>query len=164
MSCLPDSTRRSNPTRSWRGQRHGSAMSSSASSRFFAEALREDHDLSTFSCGNEELDAWLRDRARNATRAGTARTRVWLDEQGVVVAYFASAPHLASRETLPKKVTRGAPPVIPGYLLAKLALASDLQRAGRGNGSLLLVDALRWLLGAARQAGGKVVLVDAIDD
>ena len=89
---------------------------------------------------------------------------MWLDEQGVVVAYFASAPHLASRETLPKKVTRGAPPVIPGYLLAKLALASDLQRAGRGNGSLLLVDALRWLLGAARQAGGKVVLVDAIDD
>ena len=131
---------------------------------FFAEPLREDHDLSSFSSGNDELDDWLHDSAWNATRAGTARTQLWLDADGAVVAYYASAPHLISRDELPKKVGRGAPPIVPGYLLAKLALSTELQGHLDRYGSVLLVDALAWVLEAARQAGGKVVLVDAIDD
>jgi ribosomal protein S18 acetylase RimI-like enzyme len=47
-------------------------------------------------------------------------------------------------------------------LLAKLALDSSVQ--GRGLGAELLVAALELIVVAARRVGGRVVVVDAIDD
>lgn len=131
---------------------------------FFAEALRSDHALSGFTCGNEELDEWLEQSAWNATLAGSARTRVWVDVTGAVVAYFATAPHVAQRASMPKKVGRGGPGTIPCYLLAKLALATHLQGHPDRYGSVLLSEALDWLVDAARAVGGKLIIVDAIDE
>jgi predicted N-acetyltransferase YhbS len=62
----------------------------------------------------------------------------------------------------PKKIGRGAPRQIPAILLAKLALSEELH--DQGLGAELLVRALRTILDAARVAGGKLVVVDAIDD
>lgn len=123
------------------------------------EALA-DHDLSTFTCGHAELDEWLSRHARNATGQGS-RTYVLVDEERRVVGYFALAPHLLMRGDAPSRLAHGAPHQIPAILLAKLALDSTLQ--GRGLGSDLLVHALGTILDAARRAGGRVVLVDAID-
>lgn len=125
------------------------------------EPLDEDHDPVGFRCGSTELDDWLRDHARTATGQGT-RTYVVLDESEHVVGYFAIAPHTIDRDALSKKTGRGAPRHIPAILLAKLALAEDLQ--GRRLGSELLVIALDTIIDAARRAGGKLVVVDAIDD
>lgn len=119
------------------------------------------HDLSEFACGNAELDDWLRRHARTATGQGT-RTYVLADEDGRVVGYFAVAPHLLVRDDAPPRLARGAPRQIPAILLAKLALDSTIH--GRGLGAELLVHALDTVLAAARRAGGRVVLVDAIDD
>lgn len=127
---------------------------------YLLEALT-DHDLSTFACGNPELDEWLIRHARTATGQGT-RTYVLVDEEGRVVGYFALAPHLLMREDAPTRLARGAPQQIPAILLAKLALDSTLQ--GSGLGAELLTHALATILDAARRAGGRVVLVDAIDD
>jgi len=52
--------------------------------------------------------------------------------------------------------------VIPGYLLAGLAVAESSQ--GTGNGGRLLVETLRTTLEAIRVGGGRVIVVDAIDD
>jgi len=131
---------------------------------FFAETLREDHPLGGFTCGTTELDDWLKHSAWNATLAGTARTRVWVDDTGTVVAYFATAPHVVQRDALPSKIRRGAPASIPCYLLAKLALATHLHGHRDRYGSVLLVDALDWLVDAARAVGGKLIVVDAIDE
>ena len=120
-----------------------------------------DHDLSEFSSGNDDLDDWLRRHARTATGQGT-RTYVVVDEDGRVVGYFALAPHLLARDDAPPRLARGAPQQIPSILLAKLALDSAVQ--GQGLGAELLVHALGTVLDAARRAGGRVVLVDAIDD
>jgi len=120
-----------------------------------------DHDLTEFDCGNAELDDWLRRHARTATGQGT-RTYVLVDRDGLVVGYFALAPHLLVRDVAPPRLARGAPQQIPAILLAKLALDSTIQ--GRGLGAELLVQALDTVLVAARRAGGRVVLVDAIDD
>ena len=125
------------------------------------ESLEASHDLSTFTCGNVQLDEWLRSHALPATGQGT-RTYVVVDDDDAVVAYFAIAPHVVDREDAPKKVARGAPRQIPAILLAKLALSEDLH--GHGLGSELLVHALQTIVGAARTAGGKLVVVDAIDD
>ncbi len=128
---------------------------------FRLEPLADHHDLSAFACGNPELDDWLRIHARNATGQGT-RTYVLLDEDDQVVGYFAVAPHTIERAQLAKKSARGAPEHIPAILLAKLALAEHLQ--GQHLGSELLVIALDTIVEAARRAGGKFLVIDAIDD
>lgn len=120
-----------------------------------------DHDLNQFDCGNAELDEWLRRHARSATGAGT-RTYVLVDHEGAVVGYFAITPHLLEREDAPRRFARGAARQIPAILLAKLALDSSVQ--GQGLGAELLIHALATIVAAARRAGGRVVLVDAIDD
>ncbi len=78
-----------------------------------------------------------------------------------IVGYFAIAPHLVERDAVPARIGRGAPRQIPAILLAKLAL--DRDRQGTGLGRTLLVRALEKIVLAAKHAGGKVVVVDAID-
>lgn len=128
---------------------------------FFSERLNREHDLGRFSSGKEALDAWLKKHALHADRSGTGRTYVWIDEAGRVVAYFTLAPHLVRREELPAGVGRGSPDAIPSILLARLALDQSLQ--GQGWGVVLLADALRVALEAMRTAGGRLIVVDAID-
>jgi len=123
-------------------------------------ALGDTHQVAGFRCGNPELDRWLRDHAGLATGQGT-RTYVVLDVADTFVAYFAIAPHVLDRSDAPKKVARGAPRQIPSILLAKLALSQHLH--GQGLGAELLVQALGTIIESARVAGGKLVVVDAID-
>ncbi len=123
-------------------------------------ALDRSFDLAGFRSGNLELDRWLCDHAELAAGQGT-RTFVVLDSDDIVVGYFAIAPHVLDRADAPGKVARGAPRQIPSILLAKLALSRDLH--GQGLGGELLVRALSTIVEAARLAGGKLVVVDAID-
>lgn len=127
-----------------------------------SERIAEHHSLDRFRCGNADLDGWLTRSALNSDRSGTARVYIWLGEVGEVAGYFAIAPHTVRRDGLPRSVARGSPDVIPGYLLARLAVAESSQ--GSGNGGRLLVEALRTTLEAIRVGGGRVIVVDAIDD
>lgn len=128
---------------------------------FRVEPLGDHHLLDTFDCGNPELNQWLQVHARQATAQGT-RTYVLSAAAGEQVAgYFALAPHLVERQEVPTTVGRGAPRRIPAILLAKLAL--DRSHHGQGLGAELLVRALQTTLSAARAAGGKIVVVDAVD-
>ena len=125
------------------------------------EPLGDHHRLDSFDCGNPELNRWLQLHGRQATAQGT-RTYVLIhDDRERVAGYFALAPHLVERDEIPTKVGRGAPRRIPAILLAKLAL--DQGHHGQGLGAELLVRALLTTLIAARSAGGKVVVVDAVD-
>jgi GNAT superfamily N-acetyltransferase len=126
------------------------------------EALGANHDLARFRCGKPWLDEWLHRHTRNAAGQGT-RTYVLLAEpDDEVVGYFAIAPHLLGRADAPKAMVCGAPERIPAILLAKLAL--DARLHGRGLGGDLLVHALSTITAAARTAGGRIVVVDAIDE
>jgi GNAT superfamily N-acetyltransferase len=120
-----------------------------------------EHDLEGFRCGVGELDDWLIHHSRTAIGQGT-RTYVVVDIEDSVVGYFAITPHLLEREEAPSRIGRGAPQQIPAILLAKLAL--DQSHQGSGLGSELLVSALTTIVDAARRVGGRVVLVDAIND
>lgn len=129
---------------------------------FFRERLRPDHDVSGFTAGNETLDRWLRRSALSADRSGTGRTYVWVDETGAIAAYFTLAPHLVRRSDEPPSVGRGAPDAIPAVLLARLALAGGLQ--SQGHGSMLLADALTVAGEAIAVVGGRLIVVDAVDE
>ena len=128
-----------------------------------SEALADHHELTRFASGQEGIDAWLRDEATRAQRTGTARTTVWTDGEGPrVVAFHAIAPTQFARRDLPQRSLAAGYTVVPGYLIARLALDRTLQ--GRGLGTDLLLDALERIVLAAASAGGRLIAVDAIDD
>ncbi len=78
-----------------------------------------------------------------------------------MIGYFALLPHQVLRADIPPGIGRGAPDTIPSYLLARLAVAEDLHGAGRGG--QLLALALEKILDAIIIAGGRLIVVDAID-
>ncbi len=126
------------------------------------EPLTDEHDVASFGCGNRDLTDWLPNHALHALGQGT-RTYVLVGQgRREVLGYFALAPHFVEREELLRRMGRGAPCQVPAILLAKLALDTSLQ--GQGLGRELLIRALTTVVDAARVAGGKVVVVDAVDD
>lgn len=133
------------------------------SAEFVSTALAEAHEVSTFDCGVESLNTWLAQQAHRAQQAGTARTFVWATEQDpeTVWAYYSLAPTELTRESLPRSLSSGYS-TVPGYLLARLAVHTNLR--GLGDGSEILVDALTRAARAADAGGGRLVVVDALND
>jgi predicted N-acetyltransferase YhbS len=127
---------------------------------WLSERLTEHHRLDSFTCSNEILDKWLITSALHSDRADNTRTYVWSDGRDVF-AYFSLCPHEVRRESLPSKYSKSGPTSIPVILLAKLALDSHLH--GQGLGQQLLVDALSRAVAAVELAGGRFIVVDAID-
>ncbi len=109
------------------------------------------------------MDEWLRRHALTADRKDTARSYVWSDEGGRVVAYFSLAPHWVTRSAAPAKLGRGSPDRIPSILLARLALDRHFQGRPERYGSMLLVEALSIAIEVSRKGAGRLVVVDAID-
>jgi GNAT superfamily N-acetyltransferase len=129
---------------------------------YVIEPLSEHHDPGLFDCGRIELNEWLHKHAQHVAGQGTRTYAMVQEGIAAILGYFALAPHLVEREDVPKRIGRGAPHQIPAILLAKLALHQELH--GSGLGGELLVRALRTVVTAARTAGGKLVVVDAIDN
>ncbi len=126
--------------------------------------LGEWDGLESFTCGVADLDAWLHESAKRAQKAGTVRVKI-LRAVGdhVPVGYYAICPTEVRREELAlSSKVRGAMSRVPGFMLAKLAVASAVQGAGLGRD--LLVDALEHICEASQLVGGRIVVVDPIDD
>jgi hypothetical protein len=65
------------------------------------ELLSEAHDLSTFSCGEPTLDAWLHQSAQRNQREDAPRVFVVRDDEDRVVAYCALAAGAVVRADAP---------------------------------------------------------------
>lgn len=129
---------------------------------WISEPLRSDHGVEYFRCGNQALGNWLPQYALRAQPSGTARSYVWTRSDDVSVkAYYAITPTQVRRQEVPRAMAGGVG-IVPGYLLARLALDGSLH--SRGLGSELLIDALQVIVAAAETAGGRLTVVDAIDD
>lgn len=127
-------------------------------------------DLTTFDCGVEAYNQWLSGSATSAVKSGTAAVHLLIrdgDPQDTprVLGYVAITPTAVARDDLPGAVARGMPRMIPGYLLAKMALDTSLRgdRTMRW-GTQLVVEALRRIVDAATVGGGRVIVVDADND
>lgn len=130
---------------------------------FISEVLGEHHSLKEFESDQPELDRWLKQEARRAHTQGMARVTVWCEpDSGVVVAFFAITPTQIAPDGISRSARGGYSSPIPGYLIAKLALAKSM--TGRGFGGELLLDALETVSAAANAGSGRLVVVDSIDD
>lgn len=126
-------------------------------------ALTGLHDVAGFDCGISSLNAWLAEQALRAQQAGTARTFVWVTAHAAekVWAYFSLAPTELARDALTRGQSAGYS-TVPAYLLAGLAVHTDIR--GHGYGGQVLVDALSRAASASEAGGGRLVVVDALDD
>ena len=128
------------------------------------EPLGKHHARGTFSSGQPELDAWFRFRASQDEKRNVTRVFVAVDtELGVVGFYSLSSLSLAF-EDLPQDIARKLPryDAIPAALIGRLA--RDERVRGQGVGELLLVDAIRRILGAGRILAVFAIVVDAKDE
>lgn len=129
---------------------------------FISEPYSDAHDATGFDSGERELDDWLRKSARDSDGRNITRTTVWHEGDGIVVAYYTVMPYTIDAADLTKRQRRGLPSRIPCYLLARLAL--ERRRQDQRIGSVLLGEALVRLANVAEQAGGRFVIVDALNE
>lgn len=123
--------------------------------------LAAEHNLSSFTCGQESLDDWLKRRALNNQNAGASRTYVVTDGDRVV-AYYALASGALATSAATGKVKRNMPEPIPMAILGRLAIDQAYQ--GKGLGRALFRDAALRVLSAAETIGIRGLLVHAISD
>jgi len=125
------------------------------------EKLRRDHAIEDFDCGQEQLNRYLLRNAWVNQQAGAAQTYVGLVGDAVV-GYYTLAVGQVSREDAPERLTKGlARHPVPIMLLARLAVALNLQ--GQGVGKALLRDAMQRTVQAAEIAGIRAFAVHAKD-
>jgi len=133
-----------------------------ASPEFIIEKLDKQHDLSSFDCGNDALNAWLKRFALMNVANDTARVYIAHRSDGVVVGYHALVAGSVSRQEAPERISKGlAAHPIGVVVLARLAVTIAAQ--GQGLGASLLQDALLRIQHAADTVGVRAVLVHAID-
>jgi ribosomal protein S18 acetylase RimI-like enzyme len=129
------------------------------------ELLTAQLDVEAFSCEEESLNRFLRERALRDMRSKTSATRVLLlDSPSEIVGYYtlsaASIPFDRVPRALIKKLTRY--PTHPATLLARLA--RDARWRGKGMGELLVVDAIRRAYTQTAHVGSTFIIVDAVND
>ncbi len=119
---------------------------------------------SGFSCGNPDLDEWLRRHAGQQERRNNTRTFVAVvPEGGQVVGYYATTTYRIEPDDESVELGAGHRRYpIPAVLLARLAV--DRHWSGCGIGRQLLSDALMRIAEASASVGFELVVVDAVDD
>lgn len=129
------------------------------------EPLDAHHDRSSFSCGNEALDRYIREQAGQDARRNTARVfvAVTLDRPDHILGFFTLSAATVAAADLPPALEKRLPRhPIPAALIGRLAV--DQTVAGQGLGSVLLADAVKKTKVAAETVAMSVIVVDPIDD
>ncbi len=107
------------------------------------ERLHKTHDLSSFCCGIDILDDYLRHRAGQESRRNVAFSYVMsFESETQVYGYYTLSTYSVPFESLPSqlsKLTRYNH--IPAILIGRLAVDQSLQN--QGYGELLLINALQ---------------------
>ena len=119
------------------------------------------HDVSGFECGSDAQTRWLRQIARTAQAAGTARVYVvTLAGSDRVVGYHALAAASVAQDDAPPALLKSAGrSPIPVVLLARLGVDGSAQ--GQGLGTALVKDAMLRAHQASVTIGARALLIHA---
>ena len=125
--------------------------------------LVEGDDCSSFDCGRESINIWLRRYAWSNHRSGFSRVNVMNDAaSGRIIGYVTLSAAQIERAFLPKPQQRNQPDPVPATLLGQLAVDKDYQ--GLGHATSLLLFALKTSLRAAEIVGSAGVITHPLDD
>ncbi|MCE5361364.1 MAG: GNAT family N-acetyltransferase [Acidithiobacillus sp.] len=127
--------------------------------------LEKAHDRKSFDCGNDDLNRYLREQARqDAERRVAAPFVLTQPGSAKVLGFYTLSSSIIPVTELPPEMMKRLPRYgqLPVTLLGRLAV--DRSVCGQGVGEFLLVDALRRSLESARQIAAMAVIVDAKDE
>jgi ribosomal protein S18 acetylase RimI-like enzyme len=135
-------------------------------SNFDFHTLDKSFDRDDFDCGSEELNSFLKAKARQNQKAGFNRTFVAIksdDADKKVLGFYSLSMGEIDLSNLPETLRKKLPKhPVPIARMGRLAVDKSTQ--GQGLGKLLLVDAMKRVQAASRSVGVYALLVDAKDD
>jgi predicted GNAT family N-acyltransferase len=128
------------------------------------EPLARKHDRAAFSCGHEELDRYIKERASQDAKKQISSPFVLVESgDNTVIGYYTLSATSILLADLPEETAKKLPgyPAVPATLLGRLAV--DNRHKGRGHGELLFLDALRRALHATTDVASFAIIVDPKD-
>lgn len=129
------------------------------------ELLNKLHVKKEFSCGNELLDSYIKNQAKQDFLRDLSVCYVLCEDEGnKVIGYYTLSSNTISRDDLPDELSRKLPPSyikLPALLLGRLAV--DESYKGRGFGKFLLLEAFKEAVELSKRIGILTVIVDPID-
>jgi GNAT superfamily N-acetyltransferase len=125
------------------------------------EPLGKQHDRTSFDCGVEPLNRYIREQASQDAKKKVAAAFVLTERASTVIGYYTLSSTGIDIGTLPESISKKLPryPVMPATLLGRLAV--DKHYRGKGYGELLLLDAMKRSLLNTEQIGSAAIIVDA---
>ena len=128
------------------------------------ELLNKRHNRNSFDCGNEALNKFLKQIARQHIQKGISRTFVLIDTEQpeIIISFFTLTLCEVRVEKLPSNFAKKYPSKVPGVKLARLAVNELYQR--QGIGEIMMIEAIQRALIIAENAGGIGLFVDAKDE
>ncbi len=128
--------------------------------------LGRQHDRTSFSCGAESLDLYLKTQASQDMRRKANAVFVVVEANAPVkiVGYFTLCAFAVGQGAVPEAARKHIPryPLVSATLIGRLAV--DSQYHGRRIGGALLANALRKAYENASTVGSSMVVVDALDE
>jgi len=120
------------------------------------------HSNKDFTCGEKQLDLYLRERATQERRKSITAVYVLREKiSSIIIGYYTLSSFSISLTELPEDIIRKLPRyhALPTILIGRLAI--DIQYQHEGLGGHLLLDALVRAYHLSKQIGTFAVIVDA---
>ena len=135
--------------------------------RFTSEPLDgKKHIRAAFSCEHKALADYIKQQASQDVKKHVAAVFVLTPDGATIAGYYTLSQYGVDAGELPQEVFDQLKipkyPRLPATLIGRLARHSEFK--GQGIGELLLMDALRKALDAAKTVASVAVVVDAKDD
>ncbi len=133
---------------------------------FEFHSLDKSFDRTQFECGSDELNSFIKSKARQNQSVGFNTTFVAIepgDKAKRVLGFYSLSMGEIDLSSLPEEVLKKLPKhPVPVARMGRLAV--DDFAKGQGLGKLLLVDAMKRVQSASSSVGVYALLVDAKDD
>lgn len=128
------------------------------------QILDRTHDRVSFDCGEDALNKYLRETARQHNEKGISKTFVYVDTDSpeTILGFFTLAICEIVTEGLPRKYSKRLPKKVPAAKLGRLAVSRACQ--GQQIGGILMVEAMKRTLAVADNFGIVGFFVDAKND
>ena len=133
--------------------------------KLIIQVLEKNHEKSSFDCGYEMLNVYIKKQARQDVNGDLSVCFVLVNEENEVKGYYTLSANSIRRDDFPEELRKKMPPSytkLPTTLLGRLAVDNSLK--GQGYGEILLMDALNRTLRTSDNLGILAIVVDPIDD
>ena len=123
--------------------------------------LNSQHGRKGFDCGNDELNRWLAQVARQHKDRGVSSTFVAVSDNtsSEVLGYYAITVAELMNVDLPMQYRKRLPEKVPAFRLARLA--ASVRHKGQRIGESLLFDAIDRVTRISQDVGGVGIVVNA---